>query len=179
MSNVIERLEEIRNILKLNGQKEALEQIEDVIKNINDKEKVRNLDIALSIKDFGDLDLPMYDGNWWNIINETKREVQQLYFVLESNDPDLEKYYLDMLKEMIILVKQSKDEKLIVRLEQIIYNYNSPVMIKDLIQICNLQKNRPIKYVSKKYGSWKELVEELYYKANSYLEKIEKENKLI
>ena len=176
MSNIVEKLINLREILLKNGQKEAAFKVESVMKNIEDKEEVRSFELSLNIRDFGDLYLPIYDGDWWSILSETRKEVQELYFILESCEQELERHYIDMVNELFNIVKENKDEKLLIRLDKIVNDYNSPEMIKDLIKICVSQGGRPVKYSSTKYGNWGSLLGELNYKANAYLKKIENDN---
>lgn len=176
MSSIVEKLINLRAILLENGQKEAAQKVENVMKNIWNKEELHSLELALNIRDFGDLYLPIYDGDWWNVLNETRREVQELYFILESMEQEVEEQYVDMIGELYNVVKQIEDNKLLIRVEKIVNDYSSPEMIKDVIKICQSQCGRPIKDVNTKYGNWGQLIGELYYKANAYLKKIEFNN---
>lgn len=176
MSNIVEKLINLRKILLENRQVEAAKKIENVMKNIGDKEEISSLELALNIRDFGDLYLPMYDGDWWYILSETRKEVQELYFILESREENLEENYIDMINELYNIVKDIGDEKLLTRLDKIINDYNSLEMIKDLIKICVSQGGRPVKYFSAKYGNWGSLLGKLNYKANAYLRRIENDS---
>ena len=176
MSGIVEKLINLRDILSANEQKEAAQKVESVMKNIDNKEELHSLELALNIRAFGDLYLPMYDGDWWNVLNETRREVQELYFILESMEPEIEEQYVDMIGELYNVVKQIEDNKLLIRVERIVNDYSFPEMIKDVIKICQSQCGRPIKDINTKYGNWGQLIGELYYKANAYLKKIEFKN---
>lgn len=176
MLSIVEKLINLREIFLKNGQKEAVKQIENVMKNIEDKDKLRSLEVSLNLRAMGDLYIDMYYGDWWKILTEAQKEVQELYFILESKELNVEKSYIDMVSELYNFAKEIKDDKLLFRLEEIRNNYNSPDMIRKLIKICVSQGARPSKYFSERYGNWKNLLEKLYYEANAYLKKIENSN---
>ena len=176
MLSIVEKLINLREIFLKNGQKEAVKQIENVMKNIEDKHKQRSLEVSLSLRAMGDIYIDMYYGDWWKILTEVQKEVQELYFILESKELKVEKSYIDMVSELYNFAKEIKDDKLLFRLEEIRNNYNSPDMIRKLIKICVSQGARPSKYFSEKYGNWQNLLEKLYYEANAYLKKIENNN---
>ena len=176
MLSIVEKLINLREIFLKNGQKEAVKQIENVMKNIEDKDKLRSLAVSLNLRAMGDLYIDMYYGDWWKILTEVQKEVQELYFILESKELKVEKSYIDMVSELYNFAKEIKDDKLLFRLEEIRNNYNSPDMIRKLIKICVSQGARPSKYFSEQYGNWQNLLEKLYYEANAYLKKIENNN---
>ena len=148
MLSIVEKLINLREIFLKNGQKEAVKQIENVMKNIEDKDKLRSLAVSLNLRAMGDLYIDMYYGDWWKILTEVQKEVQELYFILESKELKVEKSYIDMVSELYNFAKEIKDDKLLFRLEEIRNNYNSPDMIRKLIKICVSQGARPSKYFS-------------------------------